>query len=147
MMAELLVYTKNRVSDDPELDKFNYKRGDVVVVRDDGFEWGRLEDPKTHPGDCPFIIVHISNKRASELTNLVEVPVQSRLNKLNHVISEPTKRRALRLDIDAPNPIPPVVSRIAAMFRGVASKTISDVVGSGGGHGRFRHDDIPIRST
>jgi hypothetical protein len=42
-MAELLVMAHDKASADPYLDCRCYKRGDVVVVRPDGWAWGREE--------------------------------------------------------------------------------------------------------
>lgn len=43
-MAELLIKARDAHNDDPEIDRQGcYKTGDVVVVREDGHEWGAKE--------------------------------------------------------------------------------------------------------
>lgn len=42
-MAELLVRIIDKVNDDPYLDVHCTKRGDVIVVRPDGWAWGQKE--------------------------------------------------------------------------------------------------------
>jgi len=42
-MCEILVLALDKVSDDPYLDAKQYKRGDVVAIRPDGWLWGKQE--------------------------------------------------------------------------------------------------------
>lgn len=42
-MCELLIRARDKVNDDPQLDAKCYKRGDVVAVVEDGWQWGRVE--------------------------------------------------------------------------------------------------------
>jgi hypothetical protein len=42
-MCELLIRVRDKVNDDPYLDARCFKRGDVVVVVDDDWQWGREE--------------------------------------------------------------------------------------------------------
>jgi hypothetical protein len=42
-MCEMLVFVVDRVNDDPILDAKCYKRGDVVVVCEDGWDWSKEE--------------------------------------------------------------------------------------------------------
>lgn len=45
-MAELLIKSIDATHDDPDTDRRGcYKRGDVVIVQEDGHEWGRKEGP------------------------------------------------------------------------------------------------------
>jgi hypothetical protein len=39
-MAEILLKLQNATATDPEQDRFCYKRGDPVVVMEDGHAWG-----------------------------------------------------------------------------------------------------------
>lgn len=65
-MAELLIMAKATQSKNPGA----YKRGDVVVVMEDGHKWGREERPPT------FAIVRIPGVPAEKLRDLLE-PDQS----------------------------------------------------------------------
>ncbi len=59
---ELLLRRNSKTDPDPVKDQMLYKRGDIVVVKPDGHEWGRLEDPSLHPdgvSGCGFVIVKI----------------------------------------------------------------------------------------
>lgn len=59
---ELLIRRNSKTSPDPIKDKMLYKKGDIVVVKPDGHEWGNLEDPTKHPdgvAGCGFVIVKI----------------------------------------------------------------------------------------
>lgn len=42
-MCELLVWTLDRIGDNPEHDAWCPKRGDVVTVQEDGWPWGNKE--------------------------------------------------------------------------------------------------------
>lgn len=42
-MAEFLIFARDVVNPDPEKDKGCPKRGDIIDVREDGFEWGKKE--------------------------------------------------------------------------------------------------------
>ena len=54
-MCEILIKATNSSHVDPEEDKKHWKRGDIVVIQEDGHEWGNLE---TLPH---FIKVRIQN--------------------------------------------------------------------------------------
>lgn len=75
-MAELLVKASDATNPDPAKDQRGcYKRGDVVCVRPDGHEWGRLE------GLPRFVVV--------------KVPGVSVAAAESHLESSPTRRRTL----------------------------------------------------
>lgn len=44
-MSELLVRLVDKVNDDPRLDAACTKAGDVIVVAEDGHDWGKKEGP------------------------------------------------------------------------------------------------------
>lgn len=47
-MCELLVRIVDKISDDPYNNAKLTKSGDVIVICDDGHEWGRAEGPPTY---------------------------------------------------------------------------------------------------
>ncbi len=65
---ELLIRRNSKTSPDPVKDKMLYKKGDIVVVKPDGHEWGRMEDPALHPDGvdgCGFVIVKVPGVTAT----------------------------------------------------------------------------------
>ena len=44
-MCEILLSNMNNTSDDPDKDKWMYKKGDMVYIAPDGHEWGSEEGP------------------------------------------------------------------------------------------------------
>lgn len=75
-MAELLVYTRNKTHADPVIDRRGcYKRGDVVLVRPDGWAWGARESKQAWIAagnsaaswDEPFVIVRIPGVAVSRV--------------------------------------------------------------------------------
>lgn len=92
-MAELLVKAVDATHADPEKDRRGcYKRGDVVVVREDGHAWGRKE------GAPKFRVVKVPGVPAARLRYL-----EASEEAVDHFTGEltPTTRRALALDLDA----------------------------------------------
>ena len=59
---ELLVRRRSNTDPNATKDQMLYKKGDIVVVKPDGHEWGNQEDPALHPdgvAGCGFVIVKI----------------------------------------------------------------------------------------
>ena len=57
-MAELLIKAVDSFHSDPVKDlRGSYKRGDVVVVMEDGHVWGKEEHPKTTTYNPPHFFI------------------------------------------------------------------------------------------
>lgn len=66
-MAEFLIKAIDALHEDPDKDKAGcYKRGDVVAVEPDGWQWGKLEGPPK------FVIVKIPDMTVEEAEQYVE---------------------------------------------------------------------------
>lgn len=66
-MAELLIKATDAFNADPIKDKAGcYKRGDVVVVMNDGWPWGKSEGPPK------FVIVKIPGMTVEEAQKYIE---------------------------------------------------------------------------
>lgn len=66
-MAELLIKAIDATHGDAEKDRRGcYKRGDVVIVQDDGHEWGRKE------GLPKFVVLHVQNTARGVVDRLAE---------------------------------------------------------------------------
>jgi len=65
-MAQILINNKDRYSKMPERVDKMYKRGDVVVVKEDDHRWGRLE------GLPDFILVKIPDVSAERFKDYIE---------------------------------------------------------------------------
>lgn len=66
-MAEILIKARNATHPDPEVDRRGcYKRGDPVVVHEDGHVWGAKE------GLPNFVVVKIPGVAASKVRALME---------------------------------------------------------------------------
>jgi hypothetical protein len=91
-MAELLVFAQDQIGADIYKDTKRYKRGDVVVVCEDGWNWG-LEELK----NPLFRIIAIPGMSVSEASQFLapEVDIDPRNP------SKTLKRRAFKLDVDA----------------------------------------------
>jgi hypothetical protein len=91
-MAELLVFAQDQIGADIYKDSKRYKRGDVVVVCEDGWNWGteELKNPL-------FRIIAIPGMSVSEASQFIapEVDIDPRNPSLT------LKRRAFKLDVDA----------------------------------------------
>ena len=71
-MAELLVMRQNKTHPDPDKDtRGSYKLGDVVVVKEDGHEWGKEEHPATSTNPM-FFLVKIPGIPASKVEQFIE---------------------------------------------------------------------------
>lgn len=63
-MAEILVKAQDATHANSDKDRRGcYKRGDPVVVKPDGWEWGKLEGP---PGFVVIRVLNLSVEEASE---------------------------------------------------------------------------------
>jgi hypothetical protein len=91
-MAELLVFAQDQIGADIYKDTKRYKRGDVVVVCEDGWNWGieELKNPL-------FRIISIPGMSVSEASQFLAPEVDT--DPLNP--SKTLKRRAFKLDVDA----------------------------------------------
>lgn len=71
-MAELLIKAVNATHADAGKDqRGSYKRGDIVDVRPDGYEWGRLELLPPAQGGV-FVIVAIADVTVDQVRNFVQ---------------------------------------------------------------------------
>lgn len=67
-MAKLLIKALDHVNPDSGEDRRGaYKRGDVVMVQDDGYVWGRLEGPPK------FFVLTVQNTGKSIVKQLTEM--------------------------------------------------------------------------
>lgn len=70
-MAEILIKARNATNPDPEVDRQGcYKRGDPVVVREDGHVWGAKE------GLPNFVVVKIPGVAAAKIEALLEAQTE-----------------------------------------------------------------------
>lgn len=83
-MAELLIKAIDATHPDPEIDKAGcYKAGDVVVVMEDGHEWGRKEGLPNFvvlkiPGADPERIRDLVNPQKEDDTGAVQLDEDQR---------------------------------------------------------------------
>lgn len=91
-MAELLIFAQDQIGDDIYKDTKRYKRGDVVVVCEDGWSWGteELNNPL-------FRIIAIPSMSVSEASQFLAPELD--VDPLNP--SKTLKRRAFKFDVDA----------------------------------------------
>ena len=75
-MAELLIKAVDATADDPETDKGCYKRGDVVIIRPDGWEWGQAERPPK------FFVLRVPGLSVEDAEELTQLDVDSSLESL-----------------------------------------------------------------
>lgn len=67
-MCELLVKAADHIHPDPQTDRVGaYKRGMVVRVEDDGFDWGGKEGPPS------FVIIRITGELKADYAPLTEI--------------------------------------------------------------------------
>lgn len=116
-MAELLIKARDAEHADPEKDRRGcYKRGDVVIVQDDGHEWGRKEGPPN------FVVLRIPGAARSLAERLTEeqdddddgTPLQDEQGQRRAF-----RRRRWRVDLDDL----PAAIRTALQTNGYASIT------------------------
>lgn len=89
-MCEMLVMREDKVNDDPYLDAQCYKRGDVIVIMEDGHPWSKEE--LDHPR---WLVVKVPGVPRDKLTAyLVGEPGDPLQNKM-------LQRRAFTFDMDA----------------------------------------------
>ncbi len=91
-MAELLIKAIDATHADPDIDRRGcYKTGDVVVVREDGHEWGALERPPI------FRVLRLPGVPAADVEDLAAEQIEDD----NGVVQSDTfRRRAWRLDME-----------------------------------------------
>jgi len=78
-MCELLVRLVDKVNDDPELDLQCLKRGDVVTIQEDGWNWSERE--RTNPD---WMIIKVPGVSISTFEYLL-VPEPDDLSDLKHL--------------------------------------------------------------
>jgi hypothetical protein len=105
-MAEFLIKAVNATHADPLKDQRGcYKRGDIVMVQENGFEWGSLEAlPPAQGGK--FVVVRISDVTVEQVKTFVQnklagVPnADISMSELD-VEARPTRRRRFHLTVDS----------------------------------------------
>lgn len=112
-MAELLVVAIDAAHDDPEKDRRGcYKRGDVVVTEDDGYEWGRKEGPPK------FVVLHVQDTDKAVVAPLAEMQYDDDAGQpVTDTEGLPAvfRRRRWRVDLDA---LPPgIITALQASGR------------------------------
>ena len=68
---EILLRRKSKTDPDPIKNERLYKRGDIVSIRPDGQEWGRMENPDLHPDGvdgCGFVIIKVPGVMPTQKT-------------------------------------------------------------------------------
>lgn len=91
-MSELLVRVTSKTSEDPRFDVKLTKAGDVIVVAEDGHEWGRMEGPPD------YRIVRVLGVPAVEFASLT-APQPALAESLGH--ASMLQARAFGLDMAA----------------------------------------------
>lgn len=95
-MTELLVKAVDATHPDPVKDQRGcYKQGDVVLVRDNGFEWGALEVIPPADGG-KFAIIAITDVTAQQVRNWVRNHWDTDIDG----IDLDQRRRRVRIDVD-----------------------------------------------
>lgn len=122
-MCELLVFTTNTVGDDVYRDAKLPKRGDVISIQEDGWQWGVDE---LH--DSRFLVVKIPGTEISEVSALLSPEVDATMSKdpafLNQsLLINTLQYRGFNLNLDAMQltvPIVPIIKTIEGVQRLVA---------------------------
>lgn len=91
-MCELLVLSVNKVNADPYLDAKQYKRGDVVCVKPDGWGWGRQE-----LANPLFRIIKVPGVSVSQASGFLGPELDSDPTNPSQML----RPRAFSLDLDA----------------------------------------------
>ena len=87
---EMLLRRRSKTSPDPVKDQMLYKKGDIVVIKPDGHEWGNLEDPAKHPDGvdgCGFVIVKVPG------VNPTKAKIDKWMDHVKDIDETMTKRR------------------------------------------------------
>jgi len=88
-MAEFLVMAKSNTHSDPNKDQTGcYKRGDIVVVKPDGHEWGKLE------GLPNFVVIKVPGLNHEVATKYLDPEIDPLDN------FKRTSRRKYRIRVD-----------------------------------------------
>lgn len=107
-MCELLVRIVDKVHPDPYIDaNHSTKRGDVIVVRDDGHVWGQAEI-----SNPDWIIIKVLGVSANDASVFVARELDDDAKHPSRVL----QARMFRFDLDAPVPTD-LASLIAAQIR------------------------------
>lgn len=86
-MAEALVFMGNNVHLDPDKDRRGcWKRGYVVVVKPDGHEWGREEDPALLVPPRKFALLKLPGVSVARVERYL-------VHQFDHVTGETFRRR------------------------------------------------------
>ncbi len=95
-MAELLIKAVDATHDDPTKDQRGcYKRGDIVVVRADGWGWGTQEVIPPASGGL-FVVVKITDVTPNQIKNWVKNNWDSDIEGLDMIGG---RRRRVRIDV------------------------------------------------
>lgn len=123
-MAELLIKAADATHADAEKDRRGcYKRGDVVIVQDDGHEWGAKEGPPNFvilriPGAARALAQRLTEEQDDD-DNGTPLPREVFVGNEPIMLDGKFRRRRWRVDIDAL----PVAIRTALQTTGRASIT------------------------
>lgn len=123
-MAEILVRAFDSTHADPKIDLAGcYKRGDLVVVADDGHEWGASE---RLPKFWQVRITNVSKAQAEKYTASVNRFTDIVLND-----TETTVRRRYTLNVDAVAAFvtDPVIGRIEGTWQQLRNALIDKTTG------------------
>jgi len=112
-MAEVLIFAGNNTHPDPEKDRRGcYKRGQPVVVFEDGHVWGREEskkvwiaegrDPTLWPGQGRFIIIKLPGVPASRAQALINEQTEDDTGTETGRVYRRRRWRVLLDDLPAP---------------------------------------------
>lgn len=103
-MAELLIKAIDATHSDPKKDAFCWKRGDIVVAREDNdgnWGWGK-EEVRAPDDGGKFVILKIPGVTLKQLrTKLATLFAADILDPPRDLNNTPTGRRILKLDIDS----------------------------------------------
>lgn len=95
-MAELLIKAVDARHSDPTKDARGcYKRGDIVLVRPNGFEWGRLEVLPPAQGGV-FVIIKITDVTPNQVRNWIRNNWET-----DPEADDTTRRRRIKIDADS----------------------------------------------
>lgn len=99
-MAELLVKAVDAVHSNPTKDARGcYKRGDIVGVAPNGWQWGAKElKPPADGGK--FVVIKITDVSRAQIINWVRNHWDCEIDGLDFVDGNAVRRRRVRIDVD-----------------------------------------------
>lgn len=99
-MAELLVKAVDATHSDPEKDARGcYKRGDIVGVAPNGWQWGAKELKAPADGG-KFVVIKITDVSRAQIINWVRNHWDCEIDGLDFVDGNHVRRRRVRIDVD-----------------------------------------------